>query len=251
MNYTGKEIIAFTDGACSGNPGPGGWGAVVLKPTGRVQELGGGEASTTNNRMEMSAVLAALDFLSGTSGNVLVYTDSTYVIRGITQWVWGWKRNNWRTAEGKEVSNKDLWEQLFYAVQKRKSLGELHWHYTRGHQGTPGNERCDVIAVGFSKGGKVSLYAGPLSGYGVDILDLPEHEPLPEMKPNNKTEKKAPFSYLSNVGGIVYRHKDWPSCERRVKGQSGAKFKKTNSANEELEVLKAWGLSPSTFIKEG
>ena len=251
MNYTGKEIIVFTDGACSGNPGPGGWGAVIVLPTGAVQELGSGDPTTTNNRMEMAGVLGALEFLSNTEGDIIVYTDSTYVIRGITQWVWGWKRNNWRTAEGKEVSNKDIWEKLFFAVQRRKDMGKIHWNYTRGHMGTPGNERCDVIGVGYSKGYGVSLYAGPLSGYGIDILDLPEHEALPEMRPNNKAEKIEAFSYLSNIGGIVYRHKDWGSCERRVKGKSGAKFKKTKSANEEQEVLKSWGLSSGVDIKEG
>ncbi|WP_413290227.1 ribonuclease HI [Bdellovibrio sp. HCB337] len=249
MNYTGKEIIVFTDGACSGNPGPGGWGSVVLLPTGSVQELGGGDSSTTNNRMEMHAVGAALEHLADTPGDIIIYTDSTYVIRGITQWVWGWKRNNWRTAEGKDVSNKDIWQDLFALVVKRKDLGKIHWNYTRGHMGTPGNERCDEIAVGFSKGYRVSLYVGPLSGYGIDILDLPEHEELPEMKPNNKGEKKVAYSYLSNIGGVVIRHKDWGSCERRVKGQSGAKFKKTMSENEEQEVLKSWGLSGAA-IKE-
>lgn len=250
MNYTGKEIIVFTDGACSGNPGPGGWGAVVVLPSGRVKELGDGDPSTTNNRMEMSGVLGALETLAQTPGDILLLTDSTYVIRGITQWVWGWKRNQWKTAEGKEVSNKDLWEKMFFAVQKRKDLGKIHWNYTRGHRGTPGNERCDEIGVGFSKGFKVSLYEGPLSGYEIDILDLPEYEELPEMKPNNKGEKKAAYSYLSNIGGIVYRHKDWGSCERRVKGQSGAKFKKTMSAQEEAEVLKSWGLGAGVKIKE-
>jgi len=249
VNYTGKEIIVFTDGACSGNPGPGGWGAVIVQPNGDVRELGEGDPETTNNRMEMGGVLGALNYLSQTPGDIIVYTDSTYVIRGITQWVWGWKRNNWRTAEGKEVSNKDIWEKLFFAVVKRKDLGKIHWNYTRGHKGTPGNERCDVIGVAYSKGYRVSLYAGPLSGYGVDIMDLPEHEDLPEMRP--KTEKKEAYSYLSNIGGIVYRHRDWGSCERRVKGKSGAKFKKTNSASEEQDVLKSWGLSSGVDIKEG
>lgn len=250
MIYTGKEIIVFTDGACSGNPGPGGWGSVIVQPTGTVEELGGGDPSTTNNRMEMYAVGAALEALQNTPGDVIIYTDSTYVIRGITQWVWGWKRNNWRTAEGKDVSNKDIWQDLVVLVAKRKDLGKTHWNYTRGHMGTPGNERCDEIAVGYSKGFRVSLYSGPLSGYGIDIMDLPEPEELPEMKPKNNGEKKAAYSYLSIIGGVVYRHKDWGSCERRVKGQSGAKFKKTMSASEELEVLKSWGVSPGANIKE-
>lgn len=250
MTGTFSDIIVFTDGACSGNPGPGGWGAVVVLPEGQVHELGDGDRSTTNNRMEISGALGALHFLKNTPGDVRIYTDSTYVIRGITQWVWGWKRNNWLTAEGKEVQNKDLWEELSYLVYKRKGLGELSWNYVRGHTGVPGNERCDEISVAFSKGSKFNLFHGPLLKYDLPILDLPEPEGLPEMKSYNKGEKKAAYSYLSNIGGVVYRHKDWSSCERRVKGQSGAKFKKTASANEEQEVLKSWGLA-NTSIKEG
>lgn len=249
MNRQQPETIVFTDGACSGNPGPGGWGAVLILPDQKVQELGSGEPSTTNNRMEMSGVRGALEFLSDTKGPVKIYTDSTYVIRGITQWVWGWKKNQWKTAEGKDVSNKDLWQDLFNLVQAR-GKGNISWNYVRGHMGTPGNERCDEIAVAFSKGGTARLYRGPLSTYGIDVLKLPTTEPLPEMKSNNGP-KPAAFSYLSNIGGIVYRHKDWPSCERRVKGKSGAKFKKTKSAAEELEVLKGWGLNSSVEIKEG
>ncbi|HEY8271252.1 MAG TPA: ribonuclease HI [Pseudobdellovibrionaceae bacterium] len=248
-----SDIVVFTDGACSGNPGPGGWGAVVVLPEGQVQELGGGNAVTTNNRMEMLGVISALNFLSKTPGNIRIYTDSTYVIRGITQWVWGWRRNNWRTAEGKEVSNKDLWEDLFFLVQRRKEfkdLGGISWNYVRGHRGTPGNERCDEISVAFSKGQRYSLYRGSLLKYDIAILDLPELEALPEMKPKNNGVKEKAFSYLSNIGGIVYRHKDWSSCERRVKGKSGAKFKKTQSASDELEVLKSWGLSPGVEIKQ-
>jgi ribonuclease HI len=244
-----EGIIVYTDGACSGNPGPGGWGAVVVVGLREVQELGGGEPATTNNRMEMSGVIGALQFVKNVKADVTVFTDSTYVIRGITQWVWGWKRNQWKTAEGKEVSNQDLWQRMFDLVQKRKSLGEISWNYVRGHRGTPGNERCDEIAVGYSKGGRVSLYRGLVKDYPVDILSVPETEPLSEMKP--KAEKVPAHSYLSVLGGIVYRHKDWASCERRVKGKSGAKFKKSTSPDHEKEILKSWGLNSSCEIKEG
>ena len=250
MSESFQDIVVFTDGACSGNPGPGGWGAIIVTPSGHVRELGDGDSSTTNNRMEMTAVKAALSHLRNTEGDIKIYTDSTYVIRGITQWVWGWKRSGWKTAEGKEVLNKDIWEDLFSLVQARKSKGTLTWHYVRGHRGTPGNERCDDIAVGFSKGTYVNLYQGSLLKYDVAVYDLPEPEPLPEMKPKNGA-KEAPYSYLSNIGGVIYRHKDWGSCERRVKGQSGAKFKKAMSAAEEKEVLKSWGLPPTADVKEG
>jgi len=151
-------------------------------------------------------------------------------------------------AEGAEVLNRDLWEQLHRFVLERKDQGGITWQYIRGHTGNPGNERCDEIAVNFSKGRWVDLYQGPLVGYRVAVHDFPEEVPLPEMKP--KTEKKVAYSYLSLVGGVVMRHKDWASCERRVKGQSGAKFKKAGSAGEEPGILKEWGLDVSRLPKD-
>ncbi|MNJ99727.1 Ribonuclease H [compost metagenome] len=244
-----NNIIVFSDGACSGNPGPGGWGTVVVLPNDSVYELGGGDRSTTNNRMEMTAALEGLRFLSDHPGVIDFYTDSTYLIRGITQWIWGWRRKGWKTADGKEVLNKDIWEELAKVIQARGPDGKIEWKYSRGHIGIPGNERCDEIAVAFSKNIKVSLYRGSLESYPIDILTFPTDTALPEMK--SPGEKKVAFSYLSNIGGLVYRHRDWPSCQRRVSGKSGAKFKKTTSASDEIEVLKSWGLGPQTEIKEG
>jgi ribonuclease HI len=243
-----KNILVFSDGACSGNPGPGGWAAVVATPDGQVRELGGYVEQTTNNRMELSAVIHALQALKKTSGPIYMYTDSTYVIRGITQWIWGWRKRGWVNAEGKEVLNRDLWEVLFSLVMDRGGEGKVHWHYSRGHSGTPGNERCDEIAVAYSLGKRIELYQGPLLKYSIAIYDLPENTDLPEMKP--KEAKKVAYAYLSNIGGIVYRHWDWPSCERRVKGKSGAKFKKAMTAADEIKILEEWGVSPDAEIKE-
>lgn len=243
-----KSILIFSDGACSGNPGPGGWGAVIATPEGQIKELGGHKDHTTNNEMELRASIEALKKIRNDKRAVFFYTDSTYVIRGITMWVWGWKKNGWKTAEGNEVSNKESWETLFSLTMDRGSAGKVNWLYSRGHVGTPGNERCDQIAVAFSQGKWIDLYDGPLLQYPVAIYDVPEDSSLPEMRP--KTEKKVAYSYLSVVGNQVYRHRDWASCERRVKGQSGAKFKKAMSQGEEKEILKTWGLSESTEIKE-
>lgn len=242
-----KDILVFTDGACSGNPGPGGWGAIIATPEGQITELGGGADETTNNRMEMQAAIEVLRTLKNVNQKIQIYTDSTYLIRGITQWIWAWRRRDWQNAEGGEVSNKDLWEKLFSLVQARPKESPIDWHYSRGHVGIPGNERVDEIAVGFTKGKWVDLYRGPLLKYSVAVYDLPEDSSLPEMKP--KTEKQKAYSYLSYLGGEVWSHSDWASCERRVKGQSGAKFKKAMSASQEKEILSAWGLSPSTKIK--
>jgi ribonuclease HI len=234
-------ILVFADGASSGNPGPGGWGSIIAHPSGEVQELGGGDRLTTNNKMELMGVIRALEFLKTTKGDVDICTDSTYVIRGITQWIWGWRKRDWKTAEGKEVANTDLWKRLFAVVSARREMGEIEWKYVRGHVGVPGNERVDEIAVGFSKGPKPRLYSGPLLKYDIPIYDLPENTDLPAEKPRNDEPKAKAFSYLSLIGNIAERHTTWADCERRVKGRSGAKFKKAMSAAEEARILEEWG----------
>lgn len=133
-------IEIFTDGACSGNPGPGGWGA-ILRWKGHEKELSGGEAATTNNRMELMAAIRALESLKRAS-HVALYTDSTYVRDGITSWIHGWKRNGWKTAAKKPVKNEDLWRRLDEAI----SAHEVDWHWVKGHAGHPENERADELA---------------------------------------------------------------------------------------------------------
>ncbi|OUC15441.1 MAG: hypothetical protein B0A82_06830 [Alkalinema sp. CACIAM 70d] len=139
----------YTDGACAGNPGPGGWGTVIYFADGTVQELGGGDPQTTNNRMEMQAAVSALEFFaaSGQTTPIVLYTDSEYLRKGVTQWLAGWKRKGWKTATGKPVLNQDLWEEL-----DRLNSPQVEWQYVRGHSGDPGNERCDEIARAFSQG---------------------------------------------------------------------------------------------------
>ena len=134
------EVEIYTDGACRGNPGPGGW-AAVLTSGARVRELSGAEAATTNNRMELLAVINALRALKRRV-RVRVYTDSQYVRLGITEWLAGWKARGWRTADRKPVKNQDLWEQL-----EALTVGHnIEWHWVKGHSGVPGNERCDELA---------------------------------------------------------------------------------------------------------
>lgn len=242
-----NHILIFTDGACSGNPGPGGWGAIVVTPEGHVRELAGGHHETTNNRMELSGAIHALRAVEKFPQDVLLYTDSTYVIRGITQWIWGWRKKNWVNGEGQPVLNRDLWEELDRLLMLR-GRSRVQFKYSRGHRGIPGNERCDEIAVAQSKGQRINLYEGPLLRYPVPIHDLPPDEPLPEMRPSEP--KKPAYSYLSLVNGKVMRHGNWASCEARVKGRSGAKFKKAMAAEEEAGILAAWGVSPGTSIED-
>ena len=136
-----KVVEIYTDGACSGNPGPGGWGA-VLTYDGHEREMHGGEASgTTNNRMELMAAIQALESLTRPSV-VRLHTDSVYVRSGITSWLNSWKRNGWRTASKQPVKNEDLWRRLDAAAARH----EVHWLWVKGHAGNPGNERADALA---------------------------------------------------------------------------------------------------------
>ena len=237
------EIVVFTDGAAKGNPGPGGWAAVIVMPEGRVRESGGGSPHTTNNRMELTGPIEALAHLRTIAGRVAVYTDSTYVIRGISEWLPNWQRRGWRTIEGKEVLNRELWEQLSALVRNRAE--GVEWHYVRGHSGIPGNERVDEIANAFALQNVLELYDGPVSGYSIAILDIPDDTGLPQASgnkgPASGTNRK-PYSYLSVVDGVAKRHTNWPDCEQRVKGRSGARFKKAMSAADEAAILKAWGV---------
>jgi ribonuclease HI len=134
------HVQIFTDGACSGNPGPGGWGA-LLRFGAREKELKGGEALTTNNRMELMAAISALEALKR-SCSVDLYTDSNYLREGITKWIHSWRRNGWRTAEKKPVKNAELWQRLDQALSRHR----IQWHWVRGHAGHIENERADALA---------------------------------------------------------------------------------------------------------
>ncbi|MEO0467301.1 MAG: ribonuclease HI [Pseudomonadota bacterium] len=133
-------IEIWTDGACSGNPGPGGWGALLVSGE-HKRELCGGEPETTNNRMEMMAAIEALQALKGPS-KVKLHTDSTYLKDGLTKWIHGWKRNGWKTAAKKPVKNKDLWQVLEESAERH----DIEWIWVKGHAGDPGNERADELA---------------------------------------------------------------------------------------------------------
>jgi len=134
------SVTIYTDGACSGNPGPGGWGA-ILRYGDHEKELNGGEADTTNNRMEMMAVIEALRALSKPC-TIDLYTDSVYVKDGVTKWLDGWKARNWNSASKKPVKNRDLWERIDSEIQRHK----INWHWVKGHAGHPDNERADELA---------------------------------------------------------------------------------------------------------
>lgn len=237
-------IVVFTDGASSGNPGPGGWGAIVIavdaENSKQVQELSGGEARTTNNRMELLGSIRALRVIleQKLSGNAVeLYTDSTYVIRGITQWIQGWKKNGWKTAEGKDVLNKDLWETLDDVLSGLRRDGKkVEWKHVPGHAGIHGNERADELAVQQTQGFTPQHYEGSLANYGIPILEIKIMKTAP-------TQGPGPSYYLSLVGNTPARHSTWADCEARVKGVSGARYKKVSSREEERETLASWNFA--------
>lgn len=231
-----QEITIFTDGSSLGNPGPGGWGSIVhIHKGAEVHELGGSDPKTTNNRMEMTAVIEALNFLGMQKidePNVTVFTDSQYIINGITKWVHGWQANGWMTKTKVPVLNKDLWQKLVEAVKGK----EIDWHYVEGHAGIPGNERVDGIATSFAAGEQTPLFKGKAADYPVDIKNL---APAYAGTAKKKSSSAKAYSYLSMVDGKIETHKTWIECEKRVKGKS-AKFKKTFSKVEEEDLIKEW-----------
>ena len=260
MKYDSSYTLIFTDGACSGNPGPGGWGSIVVLPTGMVHELGDGNPQTTNNRMELVSALRALAILEEPKGDIVLYTDSQYLINGITKWVFGWKSRGWKSAEGKDVANRDLWEELIRQVARVKPA-TVKWKYVRGHSGYPGNERCDQIAVSYSMKKPERLYVGPLDGYFVDLSELPPEDDMPSgsksgsskgfsSAKNSAGSKGGKKTYLSLVRGVVTRHATWPECDKVVKGVA-AKYKKCESGKDERETLRSWGVNPDSTRIEG
>jgi len=151
-------ITIYTDGSSRGNPGPGGWGAIIVYDN-KIVELGGGETHTTNNRMELTAVIEALKAVS--DKQITIYTDSEYVMKGITEWIHKWQKKGWKTANKKQVLNQDLWQKLLEVAGDRK----IEWKYVAGHAGIHLNERADEIATGFADGLKSFLYNGPKDKY--------------------------------------------------------------------------------------
>jgi ribonuclease HI len=228
-----KDIIIFSDGSSRGNPGPGGWGAIVAHDN-LVTELGGRDAHTTNNRMELLGVISALERVKKTSDEIIVNTDSSYVINGITKWIYGWQKNNWKTSAKENVVNRDLWESLVAVSSGKK----ITWNYVGGHIGIDGNERCDEIATACADKKEMKLFHGKISDYSFDLKKTKGDK----VKKHSKAKSSAPaYSYLSLVHGVYHRDTTWADCEKRVKGVKGnVKFKKALSQEHEKEIMKEW-----------
>ena len=241
-------ITVFTDGSSRGNPGPGGWGTIIIdNKIGKVWELGGKEENTTNNRMEMMAVQEALAFIEKRKieGNIEIHTDSAYLLNGITGWVFGWEKNCWKTKTGEAVLNQDLWKEISAANFRLKLKRKVDWKKVDGHSGLRGNERVDKIATMKADGEQVLLFSGSLSNYeklvGGNIFDVSSDPSASSgrAKKKSSSSKKA-YSYVSMVNGKIEVCKDWATCEKRVKGKSGVKFKKVGSKEEEDSLIEEW-----------
>lgn len=231
-----NSVIIYTDGACSGNPGPGGWAFVLFDGKTKVIECADAEEETTNNRMELQGAMEAFKYLQDqkfpTETKIKIHIDSSYVILGITKWIKSWKRREWKNIEGKSVSNQDLWMEFESLTEDYKNI---KWIHIPGHAGIPGNERCDQLSVQSMKG-----HYRVFDEYDSDAYDYQIFQPVDL----NRYKKIDPF-YLSYVNGNLIKHTTWPECESAVRGKPGAKFKKIKNLNDEEETLKLWGIGES------
>lgn len=233
-----EKITIFTDGAAKGNPGRGGYG-VVISSGENVTELGAHKEHTTNNEMELRAVVEGLKVVRDSGASVSVYTDSKYVVEGAKGWIFGWVKNGWKTKAETDVLNKELWQELLPLLKKV----EIEWHKVPGHVGIIGNERADTIASDFAEKGNFNLYSGPKEDYGFDISDTSYDETKAQERSNaRKRQAQKAYSYVSLLDGVILVHQTWGECEGRVKGKSGTRFKKSLDANNEKEIIRDFGV---------
>jgi ribonuclease HI len=232
-----NHALIFTDGAAKGNPGPGGYG-VVMTYDNLVIELGGHAEHTTNNEMELKAVVEALRFIAPKKIPVALYTDSKYVVEGANGWVFGWAKNGWQTKAKTDVLNKGLWQELLPLLGKVT----ITWHKVPGHVGIVGNERADTIASTYAEKRAVTLYSGAVSQYGHNIFDVSyDDTKAAERSDARKRQNLKAYSYISALDGLVQVHATWAECEARVKGKKGARFKKSLDASDEAAIIKDFG----------
>lgn len=227
----------FTDGACTQNPGTGGYGLILLTPDNEVFEFGGREENTTNNRMELWAVLRGfqevyrLAEVAQRGRELRIVSDSKYVLEGLERHLARWSRQGWKLSTGDDVKNRDLWERLLNGKTKLSELGFLfRFELVKGHSGHEANERADQIAVAFCKSDPVTLFRGGVADYPVSLKASHPFEPV----------------YLSWVDGVLGRHATWAECQKAVEGKSGARYKKVKNRLEEQETLRTWRVPASS-----
>lgn len=240
------SIIIYTDGSSLGNPGPGGYGCVIVfQAKELVVELGGYDHSTTNNKMELTAIATALEYLKkhhvSHDVNIVIHTDSSYAINGITKWMFGWLKNNWITSTKTPVLNSEIWKQL---IPLKNYFKKLSFEHVRGHSGIWGNERCDMIATSFASKTTIDLFHGKFIDYDPRILSSAVASnagsaiSVSQKTKSTKNSGKA-YSYVALVNGKIQTFKDWESCKAVVHGRS-SKYKKALSKIEEDALIKEW-----------
>ena len=196
--------------------------------------------------MEMTAVVAALTYAMNNTQEVHIFTDSSYLIQGVTTWMYGWQRNDWKKADGEEVKNRFLWETMYRLVGER-GRNSINWHHVPSHVGIPGNERVDTLAREYATGNHLELFRGKLDDYTIPgIFEFPNIAEAKEKKSSSKKSGVA-YSYLSEVDGIIQRHKTWAECEARVKGNK-ARYQKALSESDEHEIVQKWGFTLSDIV---
>lgn len=247
-------ITIYTDGSSRGNPGPGGWGAVlvvdensksqVASLKSKVMELGGREDNTTNNRMELSAIRESLRYIEERklTGDIELYTDSAYAMNGLNSWMYGWQKNGWKTATGDPVLNQDIWADLLGLMVRLKQTRDVDIKKVKGHAGDVLNERCDTLATAFADGERVLLFKGEYENYtklfGLESKEIQVTSFKPQVNTTTKSSKgKKAYAYVSLVNGKIHTDKTWDACEKRVKGKAGAKYKKVFSKEEEVLLM--------------
>lgn len=226
-------LTIYTDGAARNNPGKAGWGVVIVDPEKRhVVELGGASPHATNNQMELTGAIKALEYVSShkqyVGQKIGLYTDSSYVIRGMKQWVYNWQKNGWQTSQKKDVENVRLWQELVKLSQAK----DIEWLYVPGHSGVPLNERTDVIATQFADHKKEELFSGSLDKYPYNVS---ASEIVKRTSSKQKTSKTGYYVVLRL--GEVSRYETWADCERVVKGVKNVYFKKVADAAAEKIFL--------------
>ncbi len=239
-----KTLTMYTDGASRGNPGLGGWGAVILVD-GYAMEVAGASKKATNNQMELEAVISVLSDSGAKAhkGPIVVYSDSAYVVNGLTSWVYGWEKKGWITTAKTPVENKAMWQKALVLLKeygKRLSIEKV-----KGHAGDLYNERCDELAVAAALGKKEKHFQGTQKDYDAFLIEIgtttkTKKESFGKLKTRKATGPA--YSYVSLVGGKVYADKTWAQCEARVKGKKGAKYQKVFSKAEETSLVQDYTL---------
>jgi ribonuclease HI len=218
----------------------------ILYPDSSVREYGGAAATTTNNRMELQGAIAALQVISA-APQATIYTDSRYVIDGLTKWIHNWRRRDWQTTAATPVKNRDLW-----TVLERLHHPGIRWRHVRGHSGDPNNERVDHIARLFAQGALPQLFCGPRGAPQDPVATTPpDHVATTTAAANQQASRHRPARYASIVHGTLAIDADWHACASRVRGVSGALYKKVYSAAELAEFCAKNGIVPPPGAWEG